>query len=344
MKNPVKTRKQVWKNQNAHMVHRYLRFEREGHGRSELTIRKLEYALSVWSDKMPNHDFKSKLTQEKIIEFKDKLRASETISVGTRCGILRHNYAFFEWLSQQTGYRSKVKPMDLKYFLPNRNERSQRNCNGPVDFPLLSQILQICESIAGEGLLDQRDQAIIAFLFITGARVDAVASLPIGCIDIVRGIIDQNPRKGVRTKNSKHIRTVIFPFSAYLTKIVREWHKKLLLKGYGANDPFFPSAAPEKEGLAYVESVDLSHEALTASGIRRIIKRRCQEAGLPYFHPHALRHGCVYEARLRGKNVQDTQAISQNIGHESMNLIIDTYAQIPESILSQCIKNLEKEE
>lgn len=340
MKKQVKTRKHNWKKANGQAFYRYLRYETEGHGHKEGTIRKLEYALSVWADMMPRHDLKSKLTPERILEFKDMLRAKETLSASTICDVLRHTKSFFEWLSQEPGYRSRIKTKDIQLFNPSRAERSQRNSGGVVEFPLMGQIEHICRYIDGDSLIGQRDRAVIAYLFITGSRVDAAASMPLGCFDPVKGLVDQNPQKGVRTKNSKHIRTALFPFSRYLTGVVLEWYKLLLSMNYGVNEPLFPAAESVLEDLAYVKSDQLSHKALSASGIRSIIKRRCLEAGLPYFHPHAFRHGCVYEARQRGKNEQDNQAISQNIGHETTELIRTTYAQLPQSMLIQCIRNL----
>ncbi len=341
MQNQVKSRKHHWKNNNGEVVYRYLKYEAEGHGYKEGTIVKLEYALSVWADLMHKHDFKSKLSPEKILEFKEKLRDRETIGVSTRCDILRHLKNFYEWLSQEPGYRSKIKMKDLQLFNASRVERSQRNTSEVVDFPLLGQIIYLCRSIDATSLIGQRDRAIIAYLFITGSRVDAAASMPIGCLDPIRGLVDQSPKKGVRTKNSKHIITALFPFSRYLTMVVLDWHRLLLSKCYGVNDPLFPSAEAVREDLAFIGSDELSHNALSASGLRGIIKTRCLEAELPYFHPHAFRHGCVYEARLRSKNEQDNQAISQNLGHESTGLIRTTYAQLPHSMLVQCIQNLQ---
>ncbi len=197
-----------------------------------------------------------------------------------------------------------------------------------VEFPLLNQVEHLCESIDGMGLIGKRDRAIIAYLFITGSRVDAAASMLIGCLDPVRCLVDQNPKKGVWTKNSKHILTVLFPFSNYLTDIVLDWHKLVLSMYYGVIDPLFPAVESAMEDLAFVESDQLSHRALSASGMRDIIKKRCLEAGMQYFHPHAFRHGHVYEARLRSKNEQDNEAISKNLGHESTGLIRTTYAQL----------------
>ena len=60
-------------------------------------------------------------------------------------------------------------------------------------------------------LADQRDQAAICFLYLSGMRITAFATLPIGCVDIQARRIEQLPQKGVRTKNHKAAVTTLLP-------------------------------------------------------------------------------------------------------------------------------------
>ena len=66
----------------------------------------------------------------------------------------------------------------------------------------LDEVLALCE-FQPERLLEQRDQAAAAFLFLSGMRIDAFVSLPIRGVDLVRMRVQQLPKLGVRTKNNK---------------------------------------------------------------------------------------------------------------------------------------------
>ena len=55
---------------------------------------------------------------------------------------------------------------------------------------------------------------------------------------------------------------------------------------------------------------------LTPSGVRKIVARASQLAGLPFpVHPHMLRHGCGYALANKG---HDTRAIAGYLGHRSL--------------------------
>jgi integrase len=325
---------------NDQEIYRFLKREREARGRKELTIRKIEYALSVWRKLMPGHDLKDGLNTDVIVEFKERLRGCDNMCAGTRYDILRHVRDFFEWLSQQPGYRSKVKVQDLAYFHASAEERNYRYCREPEEYPTLTQIKSLCRSIGGGTLIVQRDRAMIAYLYLSGSRIDAAASTPLGCLNARKGTVDQNPKKGVRTKFSKQIITVLFPLDDGLMQVVQDWHATLDDMGYGNSDPLFPRAEPAREGLAFIQADNLSREPLSASGMRAIVKKRFLEAGMKYYHPHTFRHACIGEAIERAKDSQELKAISQNVGHDEVNYIINTYGQLPQQTLFQCIKNL----
>lgn len=329
--------------ENGHLIYRFLKHKREARGRKEFTIQKIEYAIGVWLKLMPNHKLKDRLTPETIMEFKDRLRDSDTMGAGTRYDILRHVRDFFAWLSQQQGYRSRIKSTELDYFHANDEERNYRYCREAPEYPMHEQIRSLCRSIGNATLIDKRDQAMVAYLYLSGSRIDAAASTPLGSLNVKKGVVDQSPKKGVRTKFSKQITTFLFPLDNHLMRIVKDWHMELQGMNFGVRDPLFPRAEVAREGFAYVQSDMLSREPMTASGMRAIIKKRFAEAGIQYYHPHTFRHACISEAIQRAKTPEDMKAISQNVGHDHVNYIFNTYGQLPQRTLERCIKNLGEE-
>jgi integrase len=58
-------------------------------------------------------------------------------------------------------------------------------------------------------------------------------------------------------------------------------------------------------------------------GIRQMLRRRCQAAGLRYMHPHLFRHGF---AMLFLNNGMQLSAVSAAMGHSSQQITTDIYA------------------
>jgi integrase len=75
-------------------------------------------------------------------------------------------------------------------------------------------------------LRDERVRAGAVFLFLSGMRVAAFASLPIGAVDLAGRTVRQWPQLGVRTKNRKHATTPLMPVSDLL-EVVAAWDAKV---------------------------------------------------------------------------------------------------------------------
>ena len=68
-----------------------------------------------------------------------------------------------------------------------------------------------------------RNKALLAFTYCTGMRDAAVRTITLGCIDIERMTVIQDPKKGVDVKFSKVIYSKIFPFDQELINILLQW-------------------------------------------------------------------------------------------------------------------------
>lgn len=66
----------------------------------------------------------------------------------------------------------------------------------------LEDVLKIAR-VSTETLRQERGKIAVCMLFLSGMRAEALASLPISCVDLSAGEIAQLPEAGVRTKNRK---------------------------------------------------------------------------------------------------------------------------------------------
>jgi len=329
---------------NAKYQYLYIRYLREAKGRKEGTIRKAEDAIRRWFAYTKNKTIKVKLSDAKIVDFKQDLRKikpnGRKLSPGTVFDILLQTKSFFEWLAQQQGFKSLISPAVLAYFTPNREEAAYRKCRPPKRYPTLPQVKLLVNSINPDTIIRRRDRAIIAFLLLSGGRIDAVVSLTLGNFDCEKMSVDQDPFSGVRTKFSKRIITVLFIFDDELYCLVREWYDELISLGFGYDDPLFPKAKAEVDGIAFVPSGELSRGFVSASQIRKLIAIHCKAASLPVFNPHSFRHACAKLAMDLARDGREIKAISNNLGHNTAVHIIDTYGQICEMELTQIIQSL----
>src|SRR5208283_2539443 len=325
----------------------FFKWLKEAHGHCDSTINAIERAILIYEDFTKMADFAT-YKPEKSIEFKKWLRKREvkgkTISISTYCDYLRHISKFFLWLSWQPGYKSKITVDSIDYLKPSeKEERIATQCI-PRDFPPLEYVIKLTGSIKANTEIDIRDRAMISFALLSGMRAEAIVTLPLGCFDEKGLTINQNPRKGVQTKFSKHmITTIIVPDETLLSYVI-EWVKLLKDKGYGSQDPLFPRAKTDKgeEDLSFETASEVEPIFWQGTGrIREIFKTRAKDAGLPYYSPHTFRHLTFFWAVKSCKDGEEIKAVSQNFGHENIGTTLSTYANYPQHRLAEIIKNMD---
>jgi len=331
--------------ENNKVIYTYCTYIREGLRKKEASVKKFEHAINLWNKFTKGKDFRKCTNQKYYLEFKDEIRSNtrslfNEFSQGHRWQILNNLQGFFKWLSQRPGYKNSTKMSDLVYLSPSKEESDYRNYHEVKNYPTLQQVIKLCDSIKINNDIDLRDRALIAFLFISAIRVDAVASLLICSYKQKSGFIDQNPRHGVRVKFSKQIKTYLFPLSSKLKLYFDEYYNQLINKGFGNDKPLFPKSEIKMDGLSFCKRDTLSQDFMSSSTIREIIKDRCDEAQMERFNPHSFRHGCIALAFENAKDAQEIKAISQNVGHASIQHVMTTYGQLPDKTLELCIKNI----
>lgn len=151
---------------------------------------------------------------------------------------------------------------------------------------------------ADTGLMAERDQAILAFAFDTGARNEGIRSLKMADLDIVR-------HTAIITEKGRKTRSVVF------TKVTAA----LLLR--------WLEARQYQEVATVFYSTD-TLEPLTRSGLYQLFARLARRAGVTgKFNPHSFRHALTIQYIKAGG---DPVTLARILGHESVDTLARWYA------------------
>lgn len=308
-------------------------------------------AIAQWQTFTKNEDF-SLFTKEKATSFVEWLnsRPSKTktrkLALVTQDNYLRRVKKFFEWLSQQKGYKNKISKLDTEWLRLSKADASIARMGTRRKEPTLEEIKTIIQNIKGNSEVEMRDRALVCLAVITGARVSALASLKMKSFDKKTNIIFQNPKDGVKTKNTKLIPTMFFPIGwNEPEQYFIEWYEYLESKGFTSDDPIFPATANRFANKDSYSKELVGKDLWSSSGsARRIFQKRCLNAGVTYFNPHSFRRLVVDILMERTLTEKDKKAISLNLGHENIATTFDSYgySTMTHDEVIETIKNLKK--
>ncbi|MBJ6134967.1 tyrosine-type recombinase/integrase [Ochrobactrum sp. Q0168] len=88
--------------------------------------------------------------------------------------------------------------------------------------PTHKQVLTIVLAMPHENFIQRRDQALLAFLLLSGTRISAALSLQLRHINLENRSVFQNARI-VKTKNAKTMHTAWFPVGEEFEAIFTNW-------------------------------------------------------------------------------------------------------------------------
>ena len=332
---------------NERVKRRFFTWLKEANGCCDSTVNSIEKAILLYEDFTKQADFTT-FNPDRAIKFKKSLIEREyrgkPISITTYHTYLRYLRKFFSWLSDQPGYKSKIRPDIVSYLKISEKEERIATQYIPREYPPLEYVVKLANSIQITSEIDLRDKALISFTLLSGMRDKAIVTLPLGCFDEETLTITQNPKKGVQTKFSKYIPSTLFQFNDKLVGYVIEWVKHLKTKGFGSQDPLFPRSKIEhgENNSSFEPATEVEPIFWQGTGrIREIFKTRSQEASLPYYAPHTFRHLAIDLAFKHCKTGEQIKAISQNFGHEHIATTLSSYANYDPQRLSEILKDMD---
>ena len=329
---------------NERIKRKYFVFLKDAKGQNDASIDGVAMALTRFETYNKRKDFKA-FHYEQAIAFKRHLAkqnnstTDEKLSKATIHTILRHLKKFFEWLTMQSSYKSKLNYSDMEYFNLADNDVRVATTRREKRIPSLEQIERVIDSMPSRTPIEMRNRALIAFTLLTGARDSAIASFKLKHINIDDRSVYQDARQ-VKTKFAKTFRTYFFPVDEKYFEIVAEWVQYLqsdLL--YGENDPLFP-----KTQIGLNDNKEFSPTGLinenwaNANSIRTIFKKAFEEAGLKYFNPHSFRSTLVRLGEKRCMTPEEFKAWSQNLGHEQVMTTFTSYGYVGKARQAELIR------
>jgi integrase/recombinase XerD len=331
---------------NERIKRKYLIFLQQAKGQNEATIDAVAKAIVRFQSYNKYKDFKA-FHFEQAIAFKKHLatqshhQTGEKLSLATLNGTARHLKAFIQWLSQEVGYKSRIKYSDAEYF--NLSEKEARTAKAKHQKPVasLDQIKHVLTVMPQNSAIEKRDRALVAFTLLTGARDSAIASLKLKHVDFNSDTVYQDARE-VNTKFSKTFTTYFFPVGCEVRQHVSDWVEYLKCEHlFGNDDPLFPKTLMKQGRDHNFQVSGLSREHWrNAAAIRRIFKQAFSLAEMPYFNPHSFRNTLAVLGETLCHSAEEFKAWSQNLGHEGVLTTFYSYGNVQEGRQAEIFKKL----
>ncbi len=332
--------------ENERIKRQYYTFLKEAKQHSEPTIDAATKALHRFESYSKFRNFK-KFHFEQAIGFKKHLakqkgeRSGKPLSKSTMHSTLSQLKRFFEWVSQQPGYKSRIQYTDAEYFNLSEKDTRIATARREPEFPTLEQVKHVLDTMPTDSEIARRNRALIAFTLMTAARDSAAASLKLKHMDMIQGRVFQDARE-VKTKRSKTFYTYFFPVGEEVLEIVAEWVEYLKNeKLWGNDDPLFPSTRIEVGPSRHFEAVGVKREHWsTTSPIRSIFENAFTAAGLPYYNPHSFRDTLTQLGERICKTPEHFKAWSQNLGHSKVMTTFFSYGEVAGQRQGKIIRDL----
>ncbi|SFR47912.1 tyrosine-type recombinase/integrase [Litoreibacter janthinus] len=319
---------------NLRITRKYLVRLQDARGLSEASVDKAAAAISAYTSFLEGKDLRA-FHPERARAFKRRLASQQNQHTGGKLsrssinGTLREVKAFFLWLSDQPGYKSKITSSDTDYLSPDRKSENARRSSCWKPHPSPAQVRVLLHQMPTDTVLRRRDRALIAFLFLTGSREGAAITLRLAHVDLANACVHFDG-KSVDTKFGKTFTTAFFPFGHDVERIVREWIAELKDDHlFSASDPLFPKTKVCQGPSRRFAATGICRVPWSSpSSAAKIFKAAFDDAGLPSFSPHRVRDTLAELASEHCRTPEDYKAWSQNMGHDDVLTTFRSYGSV----------------
>lgn len=150
-------------------------------------------------------------------------------------------------------------------------------------------------SIEGDGVLEQRDRAILELFYSSGLRLAELVNLDIGRLDFAEGTV---------TVTGKGNKTRIVPMGSHAIKAIQTWLQRRMLIAINSNNP---------QALFVTQQ----GRRITPRALQYRVKGWAVKQGIHAdMHPHILRHSFATHVL---QSSQDLRAVQEMLGHANIS-------------------------
>ena len=242
--------------------------------------------------------------------------------------------SFFKWAKlNRTSKYSKVKESWIETIRPSR-ANSQQSELIEREYYKLEEVRQLINFVP-DRLIEKRDRAAAAFIYLSGIRISAFVSLPVHCVDLDSDspFVNQLPSEGVETKFNKAARTYLLPIPDLL-EVVREWDS-FVRSELSENDLWY--SIVNRDGTAWGNFEEMGSTESRRMSFSRGLKRMCKRANLSYKSPHKLRNGHGVFGVKAAKTIKEFKSFSQNMMHSNMQITDSLYGHLANDEVKETI-------
>ncbi|MCU9839583.1 site-specific integrase [Ruegeria sp. WL0004] len=319
---------------NLRIKRKHLVWLKDAKGLSQSSIDKAAASIAIYDRWLKGKDYRA-FHSEKARAFKRHLeglrndRTGASLSPATINGVLRDVMKFFDWMADQPGYKSRISRADIAYLTPDRKSEQARRGTLWKPHPSPEQVERLLSEMPIETVIQRRDRALIAFLFLTGSREGAAITVRLRHVDLANKCVQFDGRS-VDTKFGKSFTTSFYPFGDQVEAILQSWIMELRQEHlFSDTDPLFPKTRVAVGLLRCFEAVGIAREPWAGpSSAARIFKQAFVDAGLPPFSPHRVRDTIAELAKHHCRTPEDYKAWSQNMGHDDVMTTFSSYGSV----------------
>lgn len=216
------------------------------------------------------------------------------LSAYTISGCYRALSVYFNWLVQRRGLR--VSP--LAAVQAPKLPKSRRRHVSPAQYAALYA------SIDGDSWFDHRDRAILLTLYYSGLRANELLALKWADLDRHHHLLKVNAGKGGDDRDVPFVPAMLAE-----------------LDGYAA---VRPPTSSQRIFVAAGKRPDVVAGPLSYDGLKQMMRRRCNAAGLPRLGLHPFRHG--FAMLFLNEGEMELAVVSKAMGHSSVEVTRRFYA------------------
>lgn len=319
---------------NLRIKRKHLVWLKDAKGLSQSSIDKAAASIAIYDRWLKGKDYRA-FHSERARAFKRHLqglrneRTGAPLSAATINGVLRDVMKLLDWMADQPGYKSRISRADVAYLTPDRKSEQARRSTLWKPHPSHEQLNHLLSIAPAETVVQRRERALIAFLFLTGSREGAAITVQLRHVDLANKCVQFDGRS-VDTKFGKSFTTSFFPFGDDVERILRDWITELRQDHlFSDTDPLFPKTRVAVGPSRRFEALGIAREPWAGpSSAARIFKQAFVNAGLPPFSPHRVRDTIAELAKLHCRTPEDYKAWSQNMGHNDVMTTFSSYGSV----------------